>query len=1025
VPSNSNIRTNDATKVPSLSKVPASVSPELRRYLETLEQVTNIRLGRRGDPRDRAITLRELISSGLAQELAASPYNPNSSSGGTGFVPAGTKLINAAVPPAPTGFSVNGAYSVINMSWNLATYGNHAHTEIHTHTSDVIGDAVLLGISASRVFSDPVGSGQTRYYWIRHVNTEGVRGPWNAAAGTVGQTAADVQHLLTVLSNSITSSELATSLSTRVDLIDAAATVTNSVAYRVAQEASARATAIAAEASARVTALAAIVTGIPVYDSTEAYAVDQVVRISNSNSKLYICIQAVSANSSVAITDTAYWKIYGDYDSLKSSTDASSAAITQINTVNSTSTSAAALAITGLNASVYVNGDPSQGLILATSSALSAVQTEVFPNGTANASRLDTLDAEVFDASGNSLLATASALGTVTTEVFPTGTANASRLDTLDAEVFASDGSSLLATASALNTVQTEVFPTGTANASRLDTLDAEVFDANGSRLATAAALSTVTAEVFPNGTASASRLDTLDATVYDANGAVQLATASALSTIQAEVFPDGTSSASRLDALDNILFDPSTTPPTARVSASNLTTMKNQILNTNGTATATATQMTQLAASFTDPQGSTNTLSLQQALETSASEVDGLRGQYSVKIDNNGHVSGFGFNSTAVDGTPRSAFIVRADTFAIVDPTSTGNGLGTTTPSPDSVPFIYHDGTGLLNGETVPAGVYMKNAFIGDAQITSAKVKNLGVDKITGTFADFQSVLTGNLDANRINLDNTTLTSVNVDNGDGTSTPTLSVGAIAANKITSGEIDAGVITVTNLDADEITGDVNVFQSINASSTVTLSNANQWYEILDATLQAPAISHLPIASLVMQATKSSSNGTQVDMKITMQLPSGPAAATLGAVASRSITVVGSGGGYQTVYIANITGNVTSSVATGNTIYNSSSTSQTGTVVGVSFSGGVTSIQYTGSTYFTVGTTLVRAAMSASETTVFEGGQDHNFSNGQISQAAAGSFTSGVTSSIRVRAYAKKHGKTVVVTKVNGFIGGIR
>ena len=754
MPSNSNIRTNDPTKVPALPKIPASVTPELRRYLETLEQVTNIRLGRRGDPRDRAITLRELITSGLAQELAASPFNPNGT--GTGFVPAGNTLVDLAVPPAPTGFSVTGAFSVINMSWNLANYGNHSHTEVWSHTSDVIGDATLTGITQSRVFSDPVGSGQTRYYWVRHVNTDNVVGPFNAAAGTVGQTAADVNHLLNVLNGAITSSELANALTTRIDLIDAADTVVNSVAYRVAQEASARAAAISAEATARANAISALILNeIPLYDSTAAYAVGQIVRISNTNSKLYICIQAVGASSSVAITDTNYWKLYGDYDSLKSSTDTSAAAIIEINTISSSSTSAAALAINGLNS-------------------------------------------EVFASDGSSLLATASALNVVETEVFPQGTASASRLDTLDAEVFDANGNSLLATAAALTTLETEVFPNGTGSASRLDTLDAEVFDANGnSLLATAAALGTVTTEVFPTGVANASRLDTLDATVYDANGNVQLATASSVSTLETEVFPNGTSNASRLDALDNVLFDSS---GNAIVSATNLTRMKNQILDTNGNATATATQMQQLGSNYTNPlDGTANNVSLQVALETSASQVNGLRGQYTVKLDANGAVAGFGLATTSTSlGTGESEFYVNADRFAIM------RGGSDTTAA--VTPFTVQATATTINGEVVPAGVYMTDAFIKNGSIVSAKIGSLAVDKITGTFAEFQSVLTGNLDANRINLDGTTLTSVNVNNGDGTFTPTLAVNAIAANQITSGVINTSRI---NLDDATITSDSN------------------------------------------------------------------------------------------------------------------------------------------------------------------------------------------------------------------------
>ena len=59
------------TKVPSIVRPPSSLSPELRNTLASLTEALEIRLGRRGDPKDRAITLRELIDSGLAKEVEA------------------------------------------------------------------------------------------------------------------------------------------------------------------------------------------------------------------------------------------------------------------------------------------------------------------------------------------------------------------------------------------------------------------------------------------------------------------------------------------------------------------------------------------------------------------------------------------------------------------------------------------------------------------------------------------------------------------------------------------------------------------------------------------------------------------------------------------------------------------------------------------------------------------------------------------------------------------------------------------
>ena len=212
------IRTDDPTKLPGIPKAPAGATAEEKRWYDTIAQIMEIRLGLRGDPRDRAITLRELISSGLAVELRASPFNPNAV-GGTAVGFAGEPLPILSVPPTPTGFTAAGAYSQVNLFWDFPLYTNHAHAEIYRHSADVLGDAVLIGIEQGRSFVDAVGSGQTNYYWIRYINQDDVPGPFNATAGTLGATAADVALLLDVLDGAITSSELANSLSTPIAAI--------------------------------------------------------------------------------------------------------------------------------------------------------------------------------------------------------------------------------------------------------------------------------------------------------------------------------------------------------------------------------------------------------------------------------------------------------------------------------------------------------------------------------------------------------------------------------------------------------------------------------------------------------------------------------------------------------------------------------------------------------------------------------------------------------------------------------------
>lgn len=503
--SNSNIRTNDPTKVPALPRIPADTPPSLRRYLELLEQTTNIRLGRRGDPRDRAITLRELIDSGLATELAQKPFDSNRG-GDPGFVPPGSKLPDLTVPPAPTGFSATGAFSTIIIAFTFPSYSNHSHTEIWSHTSDSIGDATLVGIQTGRVFTDPVGSGViNRYYWARHVNTDSVVGPFNAAAGTQAQTATDVDHMLGVLSTAIRKSELAQELSDPIDNLPA---------------------------------------------DTQA---------------------AITANEN---------------------------AIIDINNVSLGSNSASATAIRAVNSILYDN-----------------------PAGT-----------------GNSV------------------------------------------------------------------------------------------------------------------------------------------------------------------VSALALTRMKTQVLDANGVATATAEEMKFLSSDYTNPEtGATDNVTLKQSLNTSASNVNGLRGQYSVKIDTNGHVAGFGFSSTLVGDTPSSAFIVNSDKFAIVSPTDTSSP--TNSPNTNNVPFIVQSSTDNDfngTGETVQAGVYMREAFIRNGSIVTAKIGSLAADKITSGFISADRIDGNSINASKLVLDNSTIESATINGVPTVQIKNLGVSNAKISDLNATKLTAGSLTVYN-----------------------------------------------------------------------------------------------------------------------------------------------------------------------------------------------------------------------------------
>jgi hypothetical protein len=78
------------------------------------------------------------------------------------------------------------------LSWNdpntSGTFLNYAYTEIWRSVDNVLGNAVLQGFAPGAVYSDPVGTSKTYYYWIRFVSQADVAGPYNSSTGTIGGT---------------------------------------------------------------------------------------------------------------------------------------------------------------------------------------------------------------------------------------------------------------------------------------------------------------------------------------------------------------------------------------------------------------------------------------------------------------------------------------------------------------------------------------------------------------------------------------------------------------------------------------------------------------------------------------------------------------------------------------------------------------------------------------------------------------------------------------------------------------------
>lgn len=180
--------------------------------------------------------------------------------------------------------------------------------------------------------------------------------------------------------------------------------------------------------------------------------------------------------------------------------------------------------------------------------------------------------------------------------------------------------------------------------------------------------------------------------------------------------------------------------------SATALNSLDTKVTQIDGKVTSQATSIQQL-----DTKVGQNTASIQ----TQAQSIDGIRTEWTMKMDVNGYVSGIG----AINTGTTSEFIIRADKFAIANPTGTGKKYG----------FVYQSSSQTLpNGTVIPAGLYVDNLILG--AINAEKINASELSAITaklGTLVTYKNpsnpngarmVMTGSLitvydDSNRVRV--------------------------------------------------------------------------------------------------------------------------------------------------------------------------------------------------------------------------------------------------------------------------------
>ena len=686
----------------NLPTVSSNIPRDLRAFLDRVREALSS-----GTP-DGVVTARQLVAAGIAQYSGGSLV---------GVVGAGV------TPTRPKNVTASGALANIMVTWDKPTYQGHAFAEIWAASrtaaqeaatpkeDPTIGQAELVGMAPGTFFAHNVGAAAQRWYWVRFVNFAGTVGPYQGTEGIFGETSLDPAYILEVLTGEITASQLATSLSSRIDKIDGPATTVGTVAYQLA------------DLQGQVNELL----NLPTWDSTETYAIDDQIVYEGF---LYV---AVAASTNVEPgTDDTKWEEIGEYATIG---DAVAAHTTQINTLDS-ELGQEVIDRTTLASQVrgnYTGTDVSlltQGLLynerVARSNADSALATDI-----STVTALANSKQRTFYQNTQPTGTTADPLRVgdmwVNTDLeyaddYVAGTDYAIRSN----RVYRWDGSDWVEAMdygfadffSALRTEKTARVDEDSALAQQITTLTSAT---NGSLASINQTLSTHTSDISAN-----SGLITALGTAYQ--------------------------------AADQIISANLQTEINARSSADE----------------ALSESITTLTASI----GPDIAAAVQQEATARANADGTIEAKYTVKVDVAGHVSGYGLIADNNTGTPASEFGIRADSFWLAPPTNTDSNAPTEnlypgyvwlqngdpdtydtkywtgsawSTTPQNLPFVVRTTPTTINGVSVPAGVYMEQAYIANGTITNAKIGNAAIDDAKIANIDAGKITTGYLDAGRI----------------------------------------------------------------------------------------------------------------------------------------------------------------------------------------------------------------------------------------------------------------------------------
>ena len=760
-------------------------SEKASNFQQRLRETVMTYLGKQGDPLDRGITLRDLISSGIAKL-------PNGWRGGSDAVPlspgsftvdADSVTLDLTPPPMPTGVEVTAAITNLMISTDSPIYragGGHLSMVVYGQTYvaggavPVFGTAVRLAEIPGAIGSYATNPSTTWHIWVTWKSKAGVEGP--PAGGTngfVATTGENVELLLNALSGQITQSQLYSDLGSRIDLIDGPQSLAGSVAARIFSERQERVAAITAEQQARTNALL-------------AEAADRGTAISNETDQritatgaLQSQINLLSAASSgdftellSAVQEEQAARIEGD---LAEATQRTTLAAQHVALVDVVAHGAELDEVNRLGGEVLVAAERVRA-----SASLDVERIVRADADEAMASQITTLSARMGSAeaglvSEQTTRASAdSALSTSITNLTATVQSNNS---TLQANITQEATARANADEVVSNTLTALISQTGAAaNAAivaeqqaRTTAISAETSARNAQVATLQTADSNLSAAIVSEATlrladdvALGQRIDALGVEV-DGNAAAIINEATARASGDSSLSSQINTVSAVANAANRSYLQPSA--PTGDLKVGDIwwdsdDNKKSYRWNGSGwgetadtriaanaaaitnEATARANSDGALAQSINQVQARLDTgdyAAVKVQSSATATKVGTLITQYSVKLDAGGKVAGFGLYN---DSTTGSEFAIRADRFYIAPP-ATGGGSAT-----QIMPFVVQASATTIGGVSVPAGVYINDAYIRNGTISNAKIANATIDK-----AKIVSLGVDQLDAGSLNV--------------------------------------------------------------------------------------------------------------------------------------------------------------------------------------------------------------------------------------------------------------------------------